>query len=1021
GNTDVYVVPVTGGVPQRLTWYPGADWARDWTRDGSAVLFVSGRESHTTRHGELFTVAVDGGMPERLPIPNAWWASISPDGDRIAYTPIADRHLQWKNYRGGTQARIWIYDRSDHSILEVPKPEGGSNDTRPVWLGEEVWFLSDRDGEFNLYSFDPGDPEGGVQRHTFHDDFPILSHGTNGEAIIYEQAGWLHRWEPGMGRTGERLPVGVAADLIERRPRWIRDEPQWIRDAHVSPSGARAVFEFRGEIVTVPAEHGDPRNLTQSVDAHDRSPAWSPDGSRIAFFSDAGGEYRLHLIDQRGEGPERVIPVEGHGFYEEIVFSPDGDKILYTDNSMALYLLDLQTERAVEIAKEPYYGPFKTISGSFSPDGEWVAYTVPNDADFRQVWLYRIADGARFPVTDGLSDAFSPVFDASGEHLYLLASTDAGPLRGWFAMSNADAEATSSIYVAVLAEGAESPLKARSDEEPLKEPDEDDGDDRRPDGDGPEVDGSDEAGPAEAGPDDLTYDLDDIDQRIVALPLPPADYSYLQAGEDNQLYYLRRDPGNGFGEFAFGPASLRMYDLDAREEKSLADGALGFALSADDSKMLVAMPDDTWIIAPAGQPVDPSKGRLAVGEIEVKIDPVAEWRQIYREAWRINRDYFYDPNFHGADWEAMGEKYSEFLGHLATRDDLNRVIRWMASELAVGHSYLGGGDTLVEAEEIPGGLLGADFEVADGRYRLAKIYGGLNWNPDLRSPLTEPGVDAREGEYLLAVEGEELRPPDNVHARFENTAGEQVQITLGPSADGTDSRTVTVVPVESESGLRNRDWVEGNIDKVTAATDGRVAYVYVPNTAGLGHTYFKRYFFPQANRDAIIVDERYNGGGQVADYYIDILRRPYISHWATRYGRDYKTPFYSIQGPKVMIIDETAGSGGDLLPWMFRKLELGPLVGKRTWGGLVGILGFPTLMDGGSITAPNLAIWTEDGFVVENVGVPPDHEVEQLPADVIAGRDPQLERAIELALQMLEENPPPDHTKPEYPIRVRQQ
>lgn len=405
--------------------------------------------------------------------------------------------------------------------------------------------------------------------------------------------------------------------------------------------------------------------------------------------------------------------------------------------------------------------------------------------------------------------------------------------------------------------------------------------------------------------------------------------------------------------------------------------------------------------------------------MRVRIEPRSEWRQIFDEAWRINRDFFYDPGMHGADWPAMREKYAAFLEHVTNRADLNRVISWMCSEIAVGHHRNGGGDRLAEPERVPGGLLGADFEIHAGRFRFEKVYGGLNWNPDLRSPLTEPGVDVVAGEYLLAVEGEELRPPENLFRRFEMTVGRIVTITVGPDPGGEGSRTVEVVPVRSEASLRNRDWVEGNLKRVDEATGGRVAYVHVPDTGGRGHAYFKRYFFPQAHKDAIIVDERFNGGGLFADYYIDILRRPYVSHWAMRSGRDMKTPHASIQGPKVMLIDETAGSGGDYLPWMFRELGLGKLVGRRTWGGLVGIFGFPVLMDGGFVTAPNFAIWTKDGFIIENVGVPPDVEVEQWPADVIAGRDPQLERAIEMLLEELERDPPVEPTRPPYPIRVR--
>jgi tricorn protease len=403
----------------------------------------------------------------------------------------------------------------------------------------------------------------------------------------------------------------------------------------------------------------------------------------------------------------------------------------------------------------------------------------------------------------------------------------------------------------------------------------------------------------------------------------------------------------------------------------------------------------------------------------VKVDPPAEWAQMVDEAWRINRDYFYDPGYHGADWPAMRKKYAAFVPDLATRNDLSRVTQWMLSELSVGHSYQSPGDSAFEAETIPGGLLGADYEVANGRYRIKKVFGGLNWTPDLRSPLTEPGVDVKAGEYLLAVEGKDLRFPENLYERFERTANRIVDITVGPTPDGLGSRTVKVVPLENERALRNRDWVEGNLRRVTEASGGKVAYVYVPNTADAGHTYFKRYFFPQADRPAVIVDERHNGGGSVADYYIDILRRPVVSYWAMRYGADLKTPIAGIHGPKVMLIDETAGSGGDLLPWMFRKFSLGPLVGKRTWGGLVGILGFPVLMDGGTVTAPNLAIWTEDGFIVENEGVAPDVEVEQTPKDVIAGKDPQLEKAIEMVLAELAKAPPATPKRPAFPLRAK--
>ncbi len=526
-----------------------------------------------------------------------------------------------------------------------------------------------------------------------------------------------------------------------------------------------------------------------------------------------------------------------------------------------------------------------------------------------------------------------------------------------------------------------------------------------------------------APPPAVKIDFDGINFRIVALPLPAGEYSELRAGAAGQIYYLESLPpvqgqgGPGQGGPGAGRFALHHYDLNKRKDETPISRLGAYVLSRDNKKVAYFSGESLFITGLA-EKVEGGKGKVNLEAVEVKIDPTAEWKQIFDEVWRINRDYFYDPHMHGVDWKSMREKYAAFLPDLATREDLNRVLTWMCSELAVGHHRVGGGDGIYQPKNVPGGLLGADYEIADGRYRFKKVYGGLNWNPDLQSPLTAPGVNVKAGEYLLAVQGVDLKAPTNLYSLFENTAGKLIEITVGPKPDGSGSRTVPVVPIDNESALRNRDWVEGNLRKVDAATGGRVAYVYVPNTANLGFTYFKRYFYPQSHKEAIIVDERFNGGGQVADYYIDLLRRPLISYWAMRYGADLKTPSASIQGPKVMLIDETAGSGGDLLPWMFRKFQLGKLVGKRTWGGLVGILGFPVLMDGGFVTAPNLAIWTEDGWVVENEGVPPDVDVEQTPADVIAGRDPQLEKAIQVVLEELKKNPPKQPIRPPYPNKT---
>jgi tricorn protease len=554
----------------------------------------------------------------------------------------------------------------------------------------------------------------------------------------------------------------------------------------------------------------------------------------------------------------------------------------------------------------------------------------------------------------------------------------------------------------------------------------------------------------------FAIDFEGIGQRILSFPLPTGNYVGLLAGSAGQVYYLvRAETGEGGrgprgGGGGFGGATLHRYDIDRQRDSTVQAGVTSYELTPDGRKMLYSTGGGNWFITstagtggaapapsavgsgrgPRTQPPAPAPspsggaggdGKINLETIEVRVEPRAEWKQIFDESWRINRDFFYDPNMHGTTWTAVKAKYEPFLPHVTSSTDLYRVIGWMLSELAVGHSRYTPGERVHERKTVQGGLLGADYEVVDGRYRFKKIYGGLNWTSALRSPLTAPGVNVKEGEFLLAVNGKELRAPTEIYSLFENSAGKLTDLNVGPSADGKGSRTVTVEPIASELNLRNMDWIEGNLRKVEKATGGRVGYVYVRDTAGGGMADFKRYFFPQVDKDALIIDERFNSGGQIADYYIDILRRPFASYWAPRHGADNRSPSAAVLGPKVMIIDEGAGSGGDMLPFMFRKFGLGPLVGKRTWGGLVGISGTPVLMDGGSVTAPSFAIWVPDGgWIVENEGVPPDHDVTMWPKDVIAGKDPQLDKAIELALEGLKKNPPQKHARPDYPVRAKQ-
>ncbi|THH40093.1 peptidase S41 [Neolewinella litorea] len=987
GNVDVYTVPTRGGIPIRLTWHPYDDEVQAFTPDGNRVLFTSGRKVFTNRFNQLFTIGLDGGQVEPLDIPTAFSADYSADGRYLAYTPLYDASSMWKGYRGGTISRIWIFDTTDRSVVEVTQPEKGSNDSAPQWYDGKVYFRSDRAGEYNLYAYDPNG--GRVEQLTDFTDFPVLSLSAGPDGIIFEQAGYLHRYDPASGESTQ-LDITVNADILDVRPRYVSG-PEHIRSMSSSPSGTRIVADYRGEILTAPTGQGDVQNLTQTPGTHESDPAWSPDGRIIAYFSDASGEYALHLRAV-GNGETRAIALDGTGFYAYPHWSPDSKQLAFVDNGRNLYVLNVASGQVRKVSQDVNYGPgaYRDLFGSWSPAGRYLAYTRITGTNFERAYIYDTQTGESQPATDGLANVTEPTFDPSGKYLYLAVSTDAGPVVNWFQQSSNDMRATNDLYLITLQKEVKNPLAHRNDQEEI-EP-------------GPE-----EEEESEPTPTPIRIDFDGLANRVVHLPVGNGNYSNLVSPKEGHLLYLETtDVGS----------SIHRFTLEEREEKKLLD-ADGFSLTANGEKLLVRQGDNygvTSVEEPKAEDLKPAESY----NFSVRIDPPAEWRNIFEEMWRVNRDYFYDPGMHGVDWEAMKVKYEPFLAEVRTRADLYRVMRWMGSELGVGHHRFGStGTPLAEKETVPGGLLGADYKVANGRYRFARIYGGLNWNQDLEAPLMEPGVNVNEGDYLLAVNGQEVTADDNLYRFFERTAGRNVEITVGPNADGSDSRTVTVTPVEREYSLRNRAWVEGNLRKVNEATDGKVAYVYVPNTGSGGFEYFKRYFFPQVDKQAIIVDERFNGGGQIADYYIELLMRPYQNSWTYRYGEIQHAPVASIQGPKVLLIDETAGSGGDLFPYLWRQNDLGPIIGKRTWGGLVGVLGYPQFIDGGSVTAPNVAFWDENGYRVENEGVAPDITVEQFPAEVMAGRDPQLERAIEEVLKLLEERPVTRMKQPPFEKRGR--
>jgi tricorn protease len=997
GNTDVYVVPATGGVPRRLTYHPGPDAVAGWTPDGKQILFSSFRNS-TNTVPRLFTVSVDGAFPIEVPLPMGVAGSYSSDGTRLAYVPTIKWQEAWKQYHGGQTTPIWIAKLSDSSIEKLPRDN--SNDSHPMWVGDKIYFLSDRNGSITLFSYDVNTKR--VTQLVRNDGLDIKSASAGPGAIVYEQFGSLHLYDLDSGKD-RKINITIAGDLPGVRPRFEKVGRN-IATAALSPTGARAVFQARGEIITVPAEKGDARNLTNTPGVAERDPAWSPDGKWIAYFSDESGEYALHLRAQTGMGEVKKINLGNPpSYFYSPVWSPDSKKIAYTDKRLNLWYVDIEKGGPRKVDTNTYENPFRVMDPQWSPDSRWITYTKQLDNRMAAVFIYSLEAAKTTQITDGLSDARFANFDKNGKHLYFTASTDAGPTTGWLDMSSFNHPVSRSAYVVVLRKDLPSPIAPESDEEKIQE-----------DKKGEKNPSDAKSAPDTSKKEDVTIDFDNIGQRILALPIPARDYAGMTTGKSGTLYLLETPPGGLSVLIGGGGLVLHKFDLEKRKFDKLFEGITAFEVSANGEKMLYQL-GPAWFIAATAGPLLPGQGMLKLDEIEVLVDPKAEWQQMYSEAWRIQRDFIYDPNIHGLDIKATEAKYRPYLDSVAHRADLNYLFTEMLGQTVLGHTFIAGGD-MPETKKTKGGLLGADYRIENGRYRFARIYNGENWNPHLRAPLTQPGVNVTPGEYLLAVNGRELRAGDNIYAFFEETAGKSVVIRVGTSPDGANSREVTVVPVDSEAGLRNLAWIEDNRRKVDELSGGRVAYIYLPDTAVGGYTNFNRYYFSQINKEGAVIDERFNGGGAAADYIIDYMRRPLMNMWTTREGKDFTTPVGSIYGPKAMIINEFAGSGGDMLPWLFRHAGVGTLVGKRTWGGLVGIYDYPQLIDGGAVTAPRVAFYNTNGeWDVENHGTPPDIEVEFDPQVWRAGRDPQLEKAVEVVLEALKKNPLPKPRKPTYP------
>jgi tricorn protease len=1024
GNADVYVVPAEGGQPRRLTWHPGDDEVTGWTPDGKRVVFASGRATEApTPSPRFWTISVDGGEATPMPMPRAYQGQISPDGEYVAYRMNNSWDEERRNYRGGQDRPIWIMNLKTYEV--VTPPWNGSKDMEPTWIGQTVYFISDRDGVANVWSYDL--PSKKLAQVTDFSDYDVKTLDGGDGVLVFEQAGYVHELDP---KTGKEHVVNIAAtgNFPWMMPHW-EDVSGRINTMALSPTGKRAVVEARGEIFTIPAEYGDVRDLTNTSGAAERNPVWSPDGKSIAYFSDQSGEFQLVIRDQEGLRPPRFIDLPHPTHYYTPQWSPDGKHILYTDTNLHLWVLDVATGQTKEVGNDPWMVPTRTMDPAWSPDSRYIAYVAHLNSLYHAIFAYDMQTGQTHQVTDGLADAVSPAWDASGKYLWFLASTDYGLRSQWLDMSSYDHTETFGLYLAVLSKSDTTPFALRSDDETGERAATDAGGRMGRDGRGSENGG---AAPRAAVVTRL--DFDGLQQRILAVPgVSEAPFAELKAGAAGAVFYLRSAPVAGQGRGGAGGSELMRYRIADRKEAPFVAGVADFDVSLDGHKLLYRAaggggaggrgaggppPAPSLHIVDADRnPPQAGQGRLNVA-LRMYLDPKAEFRQIFDADWRNQRDFLYVPNMHGTDWPRDKQMYGALLPYVNHRADLNYLMDMMGAEIAIGHSYVRGG-AMPDVPRTTTGLLGADFTVENGRYRITKIYDNESWNPDLHAPLAVPGLDVHVGDYVLAVNGENLAGTDNIYRLLDGTADKQTVLSVNAQATPEGAHDVTVVPVANEQSLRTRAWVERNRHIVDSLSHGRLAYVYLPNTGQPGYTYFNRYYFAQQDRAGAVVDERFNGGGSAADYIIDVLQRTFDGYFNNVAGTriPFTSPEAGIWGPKVMIINEMSGSGGDLMPYMFKYRKLGTLVGKRTWGGLVHTADTPPFIDGGSAIAPRGGFFgTDHKWHVENEGVTPDVDVENWPRDMIAGHDRQLETAVATALKQLAEHPVQrDSVEPPYP------
>ncbi len=992
GNTDVYVVPSMGGEPVRVTYHPMGDRVVDWTPDGD-LLFASSRESGRQRYNQFYRVSATGGLPTKLPMPYAEFGSMSPDGSMIAYIDKERDNRTWKRYRGGWAPDITLFNLETFESRNITNTL--ENESQPMWHDRTIYFLSDRDESqrFNIWAYDM-DSEQSHQLTRFTDDditFPAIGPSD----IVFQAGGRLYLLDLATEQYNE-VAVEVVTDQTTLKPR-TESVGTNIQDAWISPSGKRAVFQTRGEIFTVPAEHGPVRNLSASSGSGERYPTWSPDGEYVAYWSDRTGEYELTIEPADGSGEPRTLTNYGPGYRYRPYWSPDSKKLAFVDQTMTIRIYDMDANSTTDVDKALYWyqGALDGFRPSWSSDSRWLAYARDRENRSSALFLFDTESNESHQVTAGYYSDMQPSFDPDGDYLYFLTNRSFTPvysdLQNTWVYPNA-----TQIAVASLRDDVASPLAPRNDEE-----DADEGEDEQ------ESEEEDEAAEAKA----VEIDIAGFERRVTILPPEAGNYTGLQAVSGKVLY--RRLPRTGSGD---DESPIVYWDLEEREEKTVLSDADGFVVSADGKKLLAAN-NRTFAIVDVGPDKKMDKP-LRISEMEMVIDPRAEWRQIFNDAWRQARDFFYDPNMHGVDWPAMREHYAALLEDAVTRWDVNFVLGELIAELSSSHTYRGGGDT-ESAPQRRVGMLGVNWALENGAYRIAEIIDDAPWDTEVRSPLAQPNVDVSEGDYVLAVNGVPVDPSKDPWAAFQGLADQTVELTVNsqPSMDG--ARKVLVTTLSSETRLRHLQWIEQNRRRVDELSGGRVGYVYVRSTGVDGQTELVRQFLAQMDKEGLVIDERWNSGGQIPDRFIELMNRPPLAFWAVRDGKDWQWPPAAHFGPKVMLINGLSGSGGDAFPDYFRKAGLGPLIGTRTWGGLIGMSGIPGLIDGGTVTVPTFRMYDPDGkWFAEGHGVDPDIPVPEDPTALARGAEPQLERAVQEALRLIAETPSPIPPRPVYEVRT---